>query len=502
MIRILFIIFLAKLIEAARILAIFPTPSNSHQKIFKVLVNDLADRGHSITVLSGYQQNYGHSNITEIDIYIDPLGGTNMSWNDFKMMSHEVAVINSNEWKMRCHLGQMQIPEVQKLIQSEEKFDLIILEYFNHLTYLAFAEVFDCPVVGITSLNPYFYVHEDFNGFNNPLVEPDFYLSFLPDDMIFMERLRSLVFYISVKFILQPIQEFRYEKIIKQNFPKNSKSIKELKEKVEILLINSSPVMKSQPLAPNVISLGFLHIQPPKEIEDKKLKTFLDNSKRGVIYMSLGSLIESKNLSPKFINIFVEFFKSLPYDIIWKFETENLKTPSNVLISKWLPQADLLAHSNLKVFINHGGLLSVEEAIDREVPMITIPFIFDHKVNAKIIEKKKIGIRLELENLSVDNLRNAVNEVMKPVYKENIQRIKNLIYDQPMTSREKAIWWVEYVIRNENADELKYPGRKMKFYEICGLDIVAVFSLGLLIFWNILKFIKNLNSSLDKYKNE
>jgi hypothetical protein len=45
-------------------------------------------------------------------------------------------------------------------------------------------------------------------------------------------------------------------------------------------------------------------------------------------------------------------------------------------------------------------------------------------------------------------------------------------------------------------------GRKMKFYEICGVDIVAVFSLGLLIFWNILKFIKNFNSSLDKYKNE
>jgi glucuronosyltransferase len=258
-----------------------------------VVIKDLAERGHSITVLTPYLQNYGHPNITEIDIHIDPLKGTQLTWNDFQKMAHEVAVINANEWKLKCHAEQLKIPEVQKLINNEEKFDLIILEYFNHLTYLAFAELFDCPVVGITSQDPYFYVHEDFNGLTNPLIEPDFYLSFLPGDMNFFERLRSLIFYLNVKFILQPIQEFRYEKIIKENFPNNSKSIQELKKKMEILLINSSPVFKSRQLTPNVIPLGFLHIEPPEKLKDEKLLNYLENSKQGVIFMSLGSFVES-----------------------------------------------------------------------------------------------------------------------------------------------------------------------------------------------------------------
>lgn len=502
MFRIFLILFFIEIIEAANILAIFPTPSHSHQKVFKVLVKDLANRGHFITVLAPYLQNYEHPSITEIDIHIEPFKGTKLNWNEFQKMSHEIAVYHANAWKLRCHAEQLKISKIQQLIHGNQKFDLIILEYFNHLTYLAFAEKFDCPVVGITSQDPYFYVHEDFTGFFNPLTQPDFYLPFLLGDMNFMQRLRSLIFYVNVKFFLQPIQEFKYEKIIYENFPNNTKSIKELKENVEILLINSSPILKSQPLAPNVIPLGFMHIEPPNKINDENLKNFLDNSKNGVIYMSLGTFVESKNLDGKIIKIFLDFFKTLKFNVVWKFEAENLEKSQNIFISKWMPQADLLAHQNVKIFITHGGLLSIEEAIDREVPLIVIPFIFDQKVNAKNVEKKKIGVLLDFNDLSVENLKNSLEEVLRLKYKENIQKIKKLIYDQPMTSRKKAVWWVEYVMRNKNADELKYPGRNMKFYETCGLDIVITFLIGILIIFKIFVRIKKLYFNFRKNKKD
>ena len=52
-------------------------------------------------------------------------------------------------------------------------------------------------------------------------------------------------------------------------------------------------------------------------------------------------------------------------------ETDDLENqPSNVKISKWLPQADLLSHPNIKLFIMQGGQQSLEEAIDRTIPLV------------------------------------------------------------------------------------------------------------------------------------
>ena len=50
--------------------------------------------------------------------------------------------------------------------------------------------------------------------------------------------------------------------------------------------------------------------------------------------------------------------------VILKWETDHIEgKPANVHLRKWLPQADLLAHPNLKAFVYSAGYYSFEESI-------------------------------------------------------------------------------------------------------------------------------------------
>ncbi|MDK2413786.1 hypothetical protein QHH03_32345, partial [Aphanizomenon sp. 202] len=60
--------------------------------------------------------------------------------------------------------------------------------------------------------------------------------------------------------------------------------------------------------------------------------------------------------------MFVEAFKQLKQRVIWKYEVALEGVSDNVLMRKWLPQQDILAHPNVRVFITHGGLLSTQES--------------------------------------------------------------------------------------------------------------------------------------------
>lgn len=79
------------------------------------------------------------------------------------------------------------------------------------------------------------------------------------------------------------------------------------------------------------------------EINFQDLKEFLDNTKEGVVYFSLGSNVKSINIPQTVRNILIETFAELPYKVLWKFENTTLPNlPKNVIIKQWLPQQDIL----------------------------------------------------------------------------------------------------------------------------------------------------------------
>lgn len=110
-----------------------------------------------------------------------------------------------------------------------------------------------------------------------------------------------------------------------------------------LIIRNKNPIFpKSMPiLEPVVVELGYMQ-KNVSELDDK-MKEFLDKSKNGVVYFSLGSNIKPSVLPPKYIKEIVGAFKKLSYDVIFKWDQDILEDmPKNVLISKWVPQEAVL----------------------------------------------------------------------------------------------------------------------------------------------------------------
>ena len=75
-------------------------------------------------------------------------------------------------------------------------------------------------------------------------------------------------------------------------------------------------------------------------------------------------------------------------------------------------------HKNIKAFITHGGLMGTGEATYCGVPLIGIPLFADQHANMDLYVKKKIAVKLNLEDINEENFKNAVVKVLKnPIYK-------------------------------------------------------------------------------------
>ncbi|CAG9799735.1 unnamed protein product [Chironomus riparius] len=467
--------------KASKILGIFPTPSISHQIGFHVLMKDLAARGHELTILTTDAIKIENPNVTQIDLH--------SAYEVFKREFNFVKISKSDmdeadhieyfSWITEIFLDEeLSHAEVQKLIVDKNKyeFDVMIIEHIYYTPMLAFAELYDIPVIGISTTDMFNENHEMIGNSANIVLHPEIMFPFVQGRLNFQERLKCLKYLLKYKFRIQPSHNIKMKRIVEKHFPTVNPDLEKLNNRIEFLIVNAHPVMGYiRPILPNTVQIGFMHIEAPKPLKDGPLKHFLDNSEHGVIYMSFGSNVQSTDLSSEIKGMFLNTFKRLKYDFIWKFENDDLpEKPENVMIQKWLPQADLLAHPNIKLFITHGGQQSMEETIDRAVPTIVIPFIGDQPANAKRMEQKEIGKHLELKSLTSEKLKSTILEMLKPKYKEKIQKLRELVYDQPMAPRDKAIWCIEYVIRYKGAKHFHYIGKDVPFYEKYFLDFAAI----------------------------
>ncbi|XP_047539477.1 UDP-glucosyltransferase 2-like isoform X5 [Vanessa atalanta] len=480
--------------ECAKILAVFPTPSISHQVVFRPLVHELARRGHDVTVITTdpvFPKGQSPQNITEIDVHdISYNIWTTFLQADKGREENAQAQVNFIlELLVRIFEEQMKTTDVQKLINDKKnKFDLLFIESCIRPA-LGFTYLYKVPVIEISSFGAIYETFDKSGAATNPLLYPMAIRQRL-NNLTLLEKIQELYTLFKGEYAYAQLVESE-DKMLQKIFGSNIPSVRELKKNVHMLFLNVHPIWDfNRPVPPNVVYLGGLHQNAAKELP-QDLKSYLDSSKNGVIYMSFGTNVKPSLLPKEKVQIFTNVFSELPYDVLWKWDKDEIPGSSkNVRISKWFPQSDLLKHPKVKLFITQGGLQSTDEALTAGVPLIGVPMLGDQWFNSEHYVKHNIGIKLSMKTLTEENLKYAIDTIItNNSFRENVVKLRNIMRDQPLSPLERAVWWTEYVLRHEGATHLRSPAAHIHWTEYYALDLVLFLLSSFVILLLILMFI-------------
>lgn len=149
---------------------------------------------------------------------------------------------------------------------------------------------------------------------------------------------------------------------------------------------------------------------------------------KALIYASMGTL---QNRRDCVFRIIAESCADLDAQLVISLggglDPETLPNlPGSPLVVKYAPQLELLQKASLN--ITHAGLNTTLESLSYGVPMIAIPVTDDQPGVAARIAWTKVGELVKLSSLSVDDMREIIEQVLKnPLYKQNAVRLQKAI---------------------------------------------------------------------------
>ncbi|DAA28628.1 TPA: UDP glucuronosyltransferase 2B10-like isoform 2 [Bos taurus] len=281
---------------------------------------------------------------------------------------------------------------------------------------------------------------------------------------------------VSNKKLMTKLQESRFDILIADAVGPCGRptTLSETMGKAEMWLIRTYwDFSFPRPRLPNVEFVGGLHCKPAKPLP-KEMEEFVQSSgENGIVVFSLGSMVS--NVSEDRAKVIASAFAQIPQKVLWRYDGKKPDTLGpNTRLYKWLPQNDLLGHPKTKAFITHGGSNGVYEAIYHGIPMVGTPLFADQADNIARMKSKGTAVRLDLETMSTRDLLNALKEVINnPSYKENVMRLSAIQHDQPMKPLDRAVFWIEFVMRHKGAKHLRPAIHDLTWFQYHSLDVIG-----------------------------
>ncbi|XP_049942300.1 UDP-glycosyltransferase UGT5-like [Schistocerca serialis cubense] len=460
---------------AARILAVYSVPAWSHWNVFRPLLWELAERGHHVTILTSHRENQPHPNWTVAPVgeHLDLMPGAHI--DIFSFGANKIDMVRRlMRYGERSCPRLMEEPEVQRLLASpDDSFDLLIAELFFNDCLLVLAHKFRVPIVGTCPFEGAPWMDDMVANPQPPASVPYALLDYGRLDSL-LDRALNAAYGALVRAYRRHVYLPAVDAVVQKYVP-GAPPLADLERTTSLVMINwHLSFNRPRPMLPNVVGYGGMHIKAPKALP-QNIQKFLDDAENGAIYFSLGTNVKSTVMKNETKLAFAEAFSRLKQRVLWKVDEDELpKQPSNAMTSKWLPQQDILAHKNVRLFMTHGGLMSIQEAIYHAKPIIGFPVFGDQFHNMNRAEELGFGIKITFANISLESITWAVSEVLETSsYREAVQHRSRLFRDSPRTPLEEAVYWIEYVIRHKGAQHMRSGALDLSWFQLLLLDVVG-----------------------------
>nr|CAH7741477.1 unnamed protein product [Callosobruchus chinensis] len=298
---ILFCLVSACYVDGYSILVVLSHPGKSHVDVFLPITKALAEKGHKVTVIGHYPLSRPLPNYKDVSLknesvhFVEAINVGQMDPSS-RLVRYFMPTFLDYMGKASCEVG-MESKEFQEFMEqrNRHRFDLMIMEMFNSDCFLGLADIFNVPVIGLSSctLMPW-----SSDRFANPIDTgyiPNNLLA-LSDRMSFLERVENTVVTTLHRFYFNYIMNANDRSIAKKYLGEEGSNIDNAIKRSSLMLVNTHFSLNlPRPFVPNIIEIGGVHIGESKPLPEH-LEKWISESTHGVIYMSLGSLLKGHTL--------------------------------------------------------------------------------------------------------------------------------------------------------------------------------------------------------------
>ncbi|VVC33549.1 UDP-glucuronosyl/UDP-glucosyltransferase [Cinara cedri] len=473
-------------VGAANILAVQTVPGLSHWNVMRSVLRPLIEHGHNVTAFTpfvdGDRDNYVEVDMSDVmRVHINE----NVTYVRGKVSTTATFMaILINITRSYCDVIH-EHPRMTEILTAAlpSEFDLLITQPVASKCVAYVATVLRIPLVYVVVPAVFTDLERSISGqFPNPAT---FGHTLFPRAIpkTFLDRLSNTVLTVYCSFLLRYNEWWQ-----KVSDPRPYDDVDLIKP--SITFTNAHYITDfSRPLTPDVISIGGIHLTPPKELP-KDILEFIEDSPHGVIYFTFGSIMMISSLPVNVQKAFMDVFRKIPQRVLWKSNKEIEDLPPNVMVNKSFPQRDILLHPNVKLFICHGSISGVYEAVDAGVPVLGFPIVYDQPINMKNLVDAGMAISVNMFSITNDTLLTAITELVNnESYRNNAKVASKRFKDRPVSPAESVVYWTEYVLRHNGAPHLKSPAINLIWYQYFLLDVIGTLLVVAFVVWITIQYI-------------